>query len=200
MQHQIIVGQLSIVPFENTVIISRVFSALFSSLLLILIYKISRLLHLNTFISVVLVTFSIGLFEYAHFGTFELWLTFFNISFLFITLLKTASQKHLILSAIIMECLLQLKYPLVLFPLLLFSIILVQKHHIHKRKLFFYCKSLIQVFCISFIAFSAWSPYFYLDFHDFSSIVQYESSVALVQLQHFIRKFSKYTSSFLPIH
>ncbi|MBI4080430.1 MAG: glycosyltransferase family 39 protein [Candidatus Levybacteria bacterium] len=82
------------VSFEQAILISRIYSSIFSILLIPLLFFLGQKLHSRNagIIAALLTTTSVGLIQYAHFGTFELWLTFFSVC-LFLLCLKVLHDK-----------------------------------------------------------------------------------------------------------
>src|SRR3989344_2346556 len=101
------------VPFEMALIISRFYSAIFSILLIPLIYLIGKRLRdeKTGIFAAGLSTFSVGLIQYAHFGTFEMWLTFFSVILFLVCLntLKKSSYLSITLLSIISGVLISVK-------------------------------------------------------------------------------------------
>src|SRR5690606_1877244 len=83
------------VSFETAIIIGRILSAVFSIATIAVVYRVSRLLLSEKYalFAAVLSTFSIGLIQYAHFGTYESYLTFFSLLLLYHLLWYAQTKK-----------------------------------------------------------------------------------------------------------
>src|SRR5207253_7858115 len=68
------------VSFEQAILTSRFYSALFATLLIPLLFFIGKKLANKQIglLAAFLATTSVGFIQFAHFGTFEMWLTFFT--------------------------------------------------------------------------------------------------------------------------
>lgn len=184
------------VPFELAIIISRIYSLLFSVLLIPLSYLIiKRYFHSQELrLVLVLTTMNVGLIQYAHFGTFEMWLTFFS-SLLFFVCLSTIKHFFLyksILLGLIFGLLVGIKVssiallPLPFFALMLPLIIKIKKTALNKRLLLM--KILISFFLFSVVAiaiFAITNPFVFLDTSSFINSIHYESNVAFGSLAVF---------------
>ncbi len=105
--------QLSTVTFEHALVISRIYSALLSTLLIPLLFVIARSLATKQstenqnspmrlprsarndiigLLTAFFATSSVGFIQFAHFGTFEMWLTFFT-TLLFWLCLRTIRKR-----------------------------------------------------------------------------------------------------------
>lgn len=183
------------VSFENAILISRFYSASFSLLLLPLLYFIVKMIDnkQSALLAVLFSLFSVGFIQYAHFGTFEMWLTFFSTLLFYFSLryLKNPTNTFLFFISVTIGLLMAIKVSSLIFyfvPLLLFSLQL-KKRHLLKTLLLFLKNSLF-LLIISSLIFIVTSPYVFLDFSSFINSVHYESSVALGTLPVF------YTGSF----
>src|SRR5260221_11677248 len=75
-------GQSTLNPtFEQAMLISRTFSALFATLLIPHLFFIGKKLknEQTGLLAAFFATASVGFIQSAHFGTFEMWLTFFGV-------------------------------------------------------------------------------------------------------------------------
>lgn len=172
----------------------RFFSASLSCLIILSLYIISRKLiskPVALFITF-LATFSAGLIQYAHFGTFEIWITFFSLWLFYfcVKIEQKTTKKYIALAAIIIGLLIAIKISnvtLIIFPLLCLLLSFIKSNKAAKQ--FFFIR-LVIFFLISLAVYFISNPYVFFDFKDFSSSIQYESSVALGSLPVF------YTGSF----
>lgn len=200
--------------FDQAIIISRFYSAFFATMLIPLLFVIARNLlpkqshneaHLGlprslsftrndglALVAAFLVTTSVGLIQFAHFGTFELWLTFFSV-LLFWFCLKKASAKNIILMGIVFGVLIATKVSsLALLPLPFMAILFnLAGRHKHEAKIlsFVFIAKFLKVsllfMLISSSVYVLTNPYVFLDTPSFMSSMTYESSVALGTLPVF---------------
>ena len=180
--------------FDQAIIIGRFYSAFLSVLLIPSIYYVGTKL-VNKRVGIIAATFctlSVGLIQFSHFGTFEVWLTFLGVWLFYFSLrlLKDLSLKNIVITGAIFGLLMATKIsslPLFILPIVaiilsLFEKIKTQKIYLLLIKIII--KIIILIF-ISFIIFAAFSPYVFLDFKSFLSSMRYESSVALGTLPVF---------------
>lgn len=166
--------------FIQAIIISRFYSALLSLLLIPSIYFLGKKLgdsRVGT-IAAIFCTFSVGLIQFAHFGTFEMWLTFLGVWFFYFSLdlLKQTTLKTILAIGIIFGLLVAVKIsslPLVVIPAIAILINFFSKKNSPKLLLYFLLP------LVSLIIFAIISPYVFLDFNSFKESINYESSVAL---------------------
>jgi hypothetical protein len=191
------------VSFEQALIIGRCFSAVASLFILLLLYKTARMFvseRLSLF-AVFLGDFSVGLTQYAHFGTFEMYLTFLSLSLLFCLLqyMNTGKYKYFVSAAVIIGLLTAIKVSsLVLIPLPIFALIArIRTHSKHSFletltvHLIAILVSILLVACITIVIFILGNPFAVLDFPAFQGSLSYESSVATGSLPVF------YTGTFI---
>lgn len=176
---------LTQVPFENAIIISRLYSAFLSIILLFLVYRLGIILKNKTtgILALFLASTSVGLIQFAHFGTFEIWLSLFSSLLLFslIKFIKTKKEVYFYISAIILGLLISIKISsFVLFLLPILVLLSINKFNIHKnlRHFFLLC-------FLAFIFYAITSPYTFIDPNAFKSSINYESKVALGTLPVF---------------
>lgn len=194
----------SILSFTEAIVISRIYSALFSILLIPLVYLIGKQIGNKTtgIIAAAFATSSVGFIQFSHFGTFEMWSTFFSTLLLYISLrlVKSATANTVIVAGVILGVLSAIKISnLVLIPLPLVALFLYNKHHarytgiLGNLKLFGRLGMLIGAgVIVYFVA----NPYILFDFPSFLGSMRYESGVATGTLPVF------YTGEFqnaLPI-
>ncbi len=196
-------GDIFTVTFEQAIIIGRVLSAVLSVGTIIILYLAARTIVSPkwSLFSVFLATFSVGLIQYAHFGTFELYLTFFSLLLLYFLLryLKTKNYSNFIYAGVTLGVLCSIKISslsLVPLPILALVFILKKKYKPYSfKKLARYIGVLaantMLLAIISMGIFVLTNPFAFLDWNSFRNSMQYESSVALGTLPVF------YTGSFI---
>lgn len=165
--------------FEKAIHILRIISSLLSILLIPLIYFCGKLLKdkITGVIAAFFATFSIGFIQYAHFGTFEMWLTFFSTLGLYFTLLflKKPSLITYILLSTTFGILLSTKISsFVLLPLFFLPLIIYKKK-LHFKKIII---GIVLLFTTTGAIFLLSNPFSYLDKTSFINSISYESSVA----------------------
>lgn len=186
--------------FEEAIMLSRFYSAFLSLLLIPLLYLTGRKLKdENTgLLAATLGTMSVGFIQFAHFGTFEIWLTFFTLLLFWICINFKFSVKYFIITGLIIGLLVSIKIssivllPLPLLPTLMFSYNYLRKKHggliRHLSKIFLY----FVLFLIAGITtYIITNPYAILDFKSFRGSIEYESRVGLGTLPVF------YTGEFI---
>jgi len=183
------------VSFENAILTLRFFSALLSLLLLPLLYRTGKILKntISGILATLLGTFSVGFIQFAHFGTYEMWLTYFTLLLLFLSLLyiKTHKRKYLLGIAITFGILISVKISsIILLPLLIVVIIIEQKSY-QKISIVSSTFFIFVTFLLSSAIFLSTNPYTFLDYSSFLGSIKYESSVALGGIRVF------YTGEFL---
>lgn len=173
--------------FEQAIIISRFYSAILSALLIPSVYFLGERLGSKRvgLIAAIFCTFSVGLIQFAHFGTFEMWLTFLEVWLFYfsLNLVKKLGLKNIFAVGIIFGLLMATKVsslPLLAIPA--FSILLNYFFTNHSRYIGIF---LVIIFCVALAIFIATSPFTILDFSSFLSSVRYEFSVALGNLPVF---------------
>lgn len=197
------------VSFEQAIIFGRVVSAILSLAILPLIYFIARKIMPQKFVvlSVILASLSVGLIQYAHFGTFETYLTFFSLLLFYLLLMYITDlrYRYFLFSAVILGILVALKISsFALLPLPLFAALLVDKKKIKNlpkkwEAHIIFSRFIAHAFLllgITVLLFIFLNPYALLDFSSFRGSMQYESAVATGTLPVF------YTDTFkdtLPV-
>src|SRR5579872_1965481 len=163
----------------------RIISASLSFLLLPSLFYIGKKMYSEKvgFIATILGSVSVGFIQFAHFGTFEMWLTFFGLWFFYSVFLlwKTPTAKHIFCVGILAGILMSVKVSsVVLLPLPV--IILLMKGYHHKLHLLYSC--IFYTVTVSLFYFVT-NPYLFLDTASFINSLHYESSVALGTTQVF---------------
>ncbi len=193
--------QLFTVSFENSIIVGRAYSALFSTLLIPLLYLLGKRLKdkkiglLASFLGAT----SVGFIQFAHFGTFEMWLTFLGtILFgLCLSYFNRPNISTLLFVSLIAGALVSIKVTsLALFPLpvalLIFRSFTHTKqtstlhiaHAIDLRasdlhSFITFLKNTLFFAIIAALVYLITNPFVFLDQKDFLSSMHYESAVAL---------------------
>ncbi len=178
--------QTTVVSFELAIQISRAYSALFATALIPILFLIGRKLKNETvgLVAAFLATTSVGFIQYAHFGTFEMWLTFFSVLLFWacLTIKHLTKQKTLTLG-LLTGILVAIKIShLVILPII-FLVIVLKKWQEKKNKLlpfFLHTISIVLLFIISaFFVYYTSNPFVFIDTTSFKSTMDYESSLAL---------------------
>lgn len=186
------------ITFEQAILIMRFYSAFFSTLLIPLLYFIGKRIHsvkagvITSFFALT----SVGFLQFAHFGTFEMWSTFFSVILLLVLVSNTKKTAlQLFLSGLILGILFSIKISnLVLLALpLLFILSLYKKMLFKKTGLLVKIAAFIQYFLYilflillpSIVIFFAANPYTILDNEHFLSGISYETNVATGKLPVF---------------
>lgn len=175
------------IPFETAIIASRVISFVLSCLVLVVIYKIGFSIggKKTAVMSLILSVCSVGFIQFAHFGTFEMWLTLLTL-LLFgscLQLLKDQHPLYVFQTGLITGLLLATKISslaLIPLPLLTLCWVLV-KHKTVIRDI----GKILLFLSITGATFCVLSPYVFLDKTSFAASMQYESSVAFGTLAVF---------------
>lgn len=178
--------------FQNSIYILRFYSAIFSLLFLYFAYLLSKKIFphdLSSTIYLLLLIFSPGLIQIAHFGTTESLLSFIFIANLYFLLKIFDKPKfiYFILSAIFSGIALGSKVTAVFF---VWPIILVG---IYKKE---FLSTLFYILVTSFLLLVT-SPYNFIDINDFLSSMQYETGVATGAIEVFYTRQFLNTTSYL---
>lgn len=185
-----ILGADSLSPF----LIGRFISALYSTMTIFVVYKISRILFKVRFVSYLsafIVSLTPGLIQQAHFATPESAITFWILVVLYFSLeyTKRLRFKYLFVAGLALGLSIATKITsLLVAPTVIFAIIWVGAR---KKRL---KKALLNMLVLTFIASFTYMlafPYSFLDFKGFTSSMTYETNVARGVLPVF------YTRSFL---
>lgn len=178
--------------FESAIISSRILSSLFSVLTIIAVYFLGKKIggkHLGL-LAASLSVFSIAFIQFAHFGTFEMCLTFFGILYTnyCINVVSSPKTKSIFIAGLLFGLLISTKASsviLIALPFLLF---------ISKNKIFSLAESLLltaQIATVAFLVYIFTNPFAFTDYFSFRNSMIYESSVAFGTLPVF------YTQSFV---
>lgn len=184
------------VRFEDAILYGRVFSAVFSLLLIPIMYSLAKRLFtlpLGALLAAVVTTFTTGFLQFAHFATFEMWTTFFSVLLFFFSIhtLTILNKKNLLLLALITGALISIKATnALLLPVPFIAILLNLLSHQKKQKKWtpFFIKlflSSLFIMIVSSLIFVLTNPFIFLDTKSFSGAMDYESGVALGTLPVF---------------
>lgn len=185
--------------FNQAILISRVYSALFATLLIPLLFILGKKLKDEStgILAAFFATVCVGFIQFAHFGTFEMWLTFF-ILLLFLnclSLVKKQNIVHVTILALLFGTLIAIKISsIALLPLVLFLLLPFKKQKYSKNARQLIMQTVVRIlffFMIALFVYLITNPFAFLDTKDFSSSMSYESRVALGALPVF------YTQNFL---
>ncbi len=179
----------SIDTFSLSIMLLRYSSALFSSLLLLLLFlSCLRFGKVAALISLILGAFSVGLIQNSHFGTFDIFITFWLFFSFYCCLLfiKGRNTTFFYLALLAIAIASSAKMTSIIFVIIIYiSLLKVYLSSTNKARM------LLKHFLLSipfFLLPFALSPY-YLN-HDFFNLLQYEKGVVSGQIDVF------YTQSF----
>ncbi len=187
------VSNLFQVSFENALLISRWYSAIFSSALIGLLYFIGKEIkdRKTGVMSAILCATNVGLIQFSHFGTFEIWLTFWETVLLYVCLKKDEQGgfRQISIMGMLSGMLISIKIShivLLLLPIfVIFSSIFNLKKYWIK-----YVFSVLLLALFSIFTFIIVSPFTVIDQLSFQNTMRYEGGVAIGTLPVF------YTQSF----
>ncbi len=176
------------ITFEQAIIWTRIISAIFAVLLIPLTFFIAEKLKKGLgFPVAVLTVFSTGYIQFAHFGTVEMWLTFFTV-LLFLPLLKILTKlsiKLSLLTGLLLGILISTKItslPLLLLP---FLALLLTSHSSLLKKIIQTFIQLLLIILVAGTVLILTNPFVFLDTTSFLNSMHYESGVALGTLPVF---------------
>ncbi len=188
------------ISFENAIIISRLYSAFYSILLIPLLYFIGKALKdfRAGLITAFLTTTSTGLIQFAHFGTFEMWLTLLSVLFFhyMVKIIYKPIKWNIFVSSLILGAAISTKIShIVLFPIPMVVMLAVKLKGFTKVDLWGGVKNLARYSLlfslVGAFVFFATNPFVILDEKSFIDSMRYESEVALGTLPVF------YTGEFI---
>lgn len=174
--------------FIQAILIGRFYSAFFSIALIASIYLLAKKLSSNkvAIFTSLLCVLSVGIIQFSHFGTFEIWITFFAVWLFYfsLNLINKPNVKNIFIVSVIFGALCAIKISSL--PLLLIPIIAICINAVNGKTKFLttYLKTILMIF-IAILFFIIVSPYAILDFASFSSSINYESKVAFGTLDVF---------------
>ena len=186
----------------NPFLIGRFYSALFSTLTIIIVYKICRSFMQTRFsyLAALLVALTPGLIQQAHFATPESALIFFLFgSLLFmIKFIKQNKTLYIILASVFLGISLGVKVSSIasILPLIITIIIKSYPNNLHFRKPFLFIKQVSKALLkftgliaisiiVAIITFAIVAPYVFLDYSAFRSNLNYEGALAIGQIPVF---------------
>lgn len=177
------------VSFDLAIVALRFYSALLATLLIPSIFFITNTLFSKrvALLASTFTTFSVGLIQFAHFGTFEIWLTFLSVWFIYFVyqLFHYPKQtiKFTLFASFLFGLLIGTKISLAPLGILFFfpGIIKLVKKHEYRSFFFSSCLFLL----VSGIIYFMTNPFVIFDTTDFLNSIHYESSVALGTLPVF---------------
>jgi 4-amino-4-deoxy-L-arabinose transferase-like glycosyltransferase len=196
---------ISQVSFEQAILIGRIYSALFATALIPILYylaiKITRNKNIGLLVAFMAVT-SVGFIQFAHFGTFEMWITFFSIVLFWICLKIIEKKKtlYVFLTGVTFGILFAIKIStLALLPAPLLAIIIAYRpyHLLFKEKnkdklknnkfhsIIIFLTQILLFGITSALIYFITNPFVLLDTEAFLSSIRYESSVGLNTLPVF---------------
>ncbi len=184
------------VGFEQAIILGRLFSTILTILIIPLIYKITVKISSKSagVIASLLAMTSVAYFQFSHYATFEIWISFFSLMMSYLLLLFIENKKTInyILGSCIFGILCALKLSSVtLIPIFIYVIIIsTNKHRDPYSKTKFIIKNILLLTFFSGFSYIISAPFNIIDKTGFVSSMNYEGSVATGTLPVF------YTSSF----
>ncbi len=188
------------IGFQEATIALRLISVLASILLAYFLIKIIQLLNKNNksdlliYVSLLIITFSPALIQFAHFGTTESLLMLFYAWIVYESLLlikkKITARHFIIITSIVSGLAIATKVSSLVFMLLPAAAVF----YFYQNKLLEGFKLLVPYFCLSLLVGLFLSPYNLLSFNDFMGSLRYESAVALgTQSVFYTRQFAGQT-------
>lgn len=190
--------KLNQVSFNDALIIGRLFSAFFSVCLILITFQIGKILHSTAtgLTAAFFTSTSVGLIQFAHFATFEIWLTFFGmLLFLYcLQIIKQDSLKNVIAAGALAGVLISIKIShIVLLLLPVFSTIYTLRTvlpitKIKSRKLKMVLKYIAQITILVVLTMTVYfltNPFVLLDYPGFKYGIIYEKDVALGSIDVF---------------
>lgn len=167
-----------LLPNLNLFLIGRFYSALFATLTIFIVYKITKLILSSQYalVAAILVALTPGLIQQAHFATPESNLTFFLLTSLFFCLnyLKHKKIKDLGLGALFFGLALGTKVSSVIFAPVLFLTVITA----HRTSLPKITQRLTLTSLITLTTLLVTSPFIFLDWPDFFNNIKYEGGLA----------------------
>lgn len=185
-------SQFLTINFLHPIFIGRFYSALFATLAILMVYKISRsfLEKKYALISASLVALTPGLIQQAHFATPESSLIFFLLLVLFSTIKFTQSGKitYLILASLASGLALGVKITAALILPIIFLSILTHTFSLARpglARLAKFCTLSVTASVVVLLTFFIAAPFVFLDTEGFRSNLNYEGPVATGSLPVF---------------
>lgn len=186
-------------PFEEALVTSRFYSALFATLLIPILFFVGKKVK-NTTTGTLAAIFgaaSVGFIQFAHFGTFELWTTFFSVLLFWVCLCvcEKVTLSRILLLALLLGILVSIKisnFALIPLPI----IVIFGKEFVHsgkKKQVYRMCADIVIVILYALLIFLITNPYVVFDYDSFRSSIRYESNVAFGTLSVFYTGEFKHT-------
>lgn len=179
------------VPFDQAIIIGRIISALLTLALVYLIYKCALSLKNQNaaILAFIFSTTSVAFIEFSHFGTFEIWLSFFYLltTYLLLRFMENNKSLYFVLASILFGVCLGLKLSSLAFlpvPFYVVVIAALNEKRIKSRIFTFIKLSLVFIF-FSTAFYLITSPFNFIDQVSFLNSMKYESGVAMGNLPVF---------------
>ncbi len=180
------------VSFSDAVLIGRLISATLATMLIPLVYLVGKRLadRRTGFNAALLTTLSVGIIQFAHFSTFEMWLTFFSLLlFWFCLRLQDAqNRRNLALSTgVVLGILVAIKISSIVFIPLPLLLLFLQKTRREEKWRFILKNTALSclILATAGAVYLATNPYVFLDYASFRNSIGYETSVALGTLPVF---------------
>jgi hypothetical protein len=182
----------STIPFHEAIQISRLYSALFSTSLVPLLFFIGKRIKDETtgIFAAILAATSVGFIQFAHFGTFEMWLTFLSVM-LFWCCVEVAGKKFYLFlpwAGLVFGMLIAIKVSSVaLLPLPILAICMRYMPNLRDKKVKAYkfmqslshvAKDLFLFTLLALLVYLITNPYAQLDQKGFTDSMHYETGVA----------------------
>ena len=184
-------------PFDQAIIISRFFSAFFSTIIILLIYQIGEKIHSKAvgLLAAFFTTTSVGLIQFSHFGTFEIWITFFCLLLFYVSVkaIHHFDTKKMLFAGLALGSLISIKISnIVLIILPILNLMIKTKKTSLEKSKFELTKTVLRkityiilIIGAAMLFFLITNPFTFLDFSSFKSSMDYESKVALGEIDVF---------------
>lgn len=186
------------VSLEIAIRVSRVLSAALGISIILLAYFVGKNLHdaKTGLLAAFFTTFSTGFIQFSHFGTFEMWLTFFSLLLFFIMLFTIKNDKRIFvfLLGIVFGILVSIKVTALIFFVPICCLVFYKRFIKHKTKLtysvFFLSvlqmlRDILLILCLAAIVYLIFCPFTFKTYNEFIASMRYESAVALGRLPVF---------------
>ncbi len=168
--------------FSFTLILLRSFSAILTLLTVPIVYKLAQKIagKLSAILATIFFTTSIAFLQFSHFGTFEVWLSFFSILMVygFMAFMDHSRNRYFIFGSIIFGLLVSLKASSII--LIIIPVYTIFLSSFRKEKKVFakiFRLALLFIF-LAGISYVLSSPFNFLDSKSFLNSMDYESKVA----------------------
>lgn len=169
--------------FPTAIVLSRFYTSLFSILLIPLLYFVGKkLADVKTgLIAAFLGTFCVGFIQFAHFGTFEMWLTFGSLLLFYLCLLYRDQHKivYVLLLGFVFGLLCAVKVSSATLGLGIIGVLFLQFRGPKKIAFQTFLGHLFLIGLVSLLTYFLTNPYVIKDTAAFQNSMHYESGVAL---------------------